>query len=70
MAIKTTLEQLEEVQTTISKVLAGQAVSIDGKSITRADLKVLYEREDILLKRYRAESNAGGPTVNYGVRKR
>ena len=52
MAIKTTEEQLEEVQTAISKVMTGQSYSIGGRSLTRADLKSLMEREEILLARY------------------
>ncbi|MCK5127553.1 MAG: hypothetical protein KAR42_14955 [candidate division Zixibacteria bacterium] len=41
MALKTTTELLEEVETAISACLAGQAYSYKGKSVTRADLKDL-----------------------------
>jgi hypothetical protein len=61
MALKTTLEQLEAVQDAIAKVEAGQAVTWGGKTITRADLRVLYAREDRLLERYRREQGTGGP---------
>jgi len=68
MAIKTTLEQLEEVQAAISKVMGGQAYSIAGRSLTRADLKFLSEREGILLARYNAESGIRtGPVVRGGT---
>lgn len=60
MAIKTTEEQLEAVQAAIEKVEAGQAVSFAGRSITRADLHVLYEREERLLQRYQRENATGG----------
>jgi len=63
MAIKTTTEQLEAVQTAIEKVEAGQSVSWGGKSLTRADLGTLYRREDQLLRRYRRERGTGGPAL-------
>ncbi len=66
MAIKTTLEQLEEVQTAISNVMSGQDVTIDGKRLTRADLSALSAREEILLKRYKSETGTGGPSINRG----
>jgi len=55
MAVKTTLAQLEEVQAAITKVMGGQAVNIDGISITRATLFRLQEREEMLLRRYKRE---------------
>jgi len=55
MAVKTTLEQLEEVQAAITKVMGGQSVNIDGITITRATLDKLSEREEILLRRYKRE---------------
>lgn len=67
MAIKTTVEQLEEVQAAITKVMAGQDVTIDGKRITRADLAALSAREDKLLARYKSEQGTGGPRVNRGI---
>jgi len=70
MAIKTTLEQLEEVQAAISKVMAGQAVTINGHQLTRASLDSMTKREDALLKRYKAESGTGGLAVNTGIRRR
>jgi hypothetical protein len=70
MALKTTAEQLEEVQAAISKVMAGQAVMVEGKSLTRADLKALTDREERLLARYKAETGTGGMAINYGVTRR
>ena len=70
MAIKTTLEQLEEVQAAITKVMAGQTVEIDGKRITRANLADLQTREDKLLARYKSETGTGGIAINIGIPKR
>jgi hypothetical protein len=67
MAIKTTLEQLEEVQAAITKVMNGQVVDIDGKRLTRANLKELSDREATLLARYKAETGTGGPVFNRGL---
>lgn len=63
MAVKTTLEQLEEVQTAITAVMTGQSYSLGGRTLTRADLKALGERESMLLNRYRAEQ-ATGSNIN------
>lgn len=69
MALKTTLEQLEEVEAAISAVLAGKSYSIDGRSVTREDLDALSKREEILRERYQREQNPG-PRVNVGIPKR
>lgn len=70
MAIKTNLEQLEEVQTAISLVMTGQQVNVAGKNLTLADLEALSRREEILLRRYEAESVTGGPSINSGISRR
>jgi ribosomal protein L17 len=71
LAIKTTLAQLEEVQTAITKILeGGQDVSHSDKRIMYAQLKQLQTREDILLKRYYAESGSGGSARNIGILRR
>jgi hypothetical protein len=71
MAIKTTIEQLEEVQTAITAVMSGQDVTIDSKRLTRADLTALSAREEILLKRYKSETGTGGgPAFNCGLKGR
>ena len=70
MAIKTTIEQLEEVQTAISKVMSGQKGMLDGKSIEFADLQALSIRESMLLKRYKQETGTGGLKINNAVLRR
>lgn len=70
MALKTTLEQLEEVQTAISAVMKGQSGSWDGKQVTLANLSTLSARERELLERYNLETGAGGIKRNYGIRRR
>ena len=57
MALKTTLEQLEEVQTAISTILNGgaQSYTIAGRTFTRANLKDLEDREKRLQKQYNQE---------------
>lgn len=69
MAIKTTLEQLEEVQAAITAVMDGQEVRRGGKSLRMADLEWLSKREEMLLNRYRGE-NGGGMTAVTGILKR
>lgn len=60
MAIETTAEQLERVQTAIRKIEdGGQQVEWDGRRITRADLKLLYEREAKLLRELAATARGG-----------
>jgi hypothetical protein len=70
MALKTTLEQLEETQTAISAVCLGQSATIDGVQLTRANLKDLEAREEKLLIRYRNEQNTGGMTLVQGIPRR
>ena len=68
---RTTAEQLDEVQTAITRVLKGQSWSADGVTYTLADLAALQAREEALLKRHRAEQPAGGGlTINQGIPKR
>lgn len=70
MAIKTTLEQLEEVQAAISAVMSGQSYSISGRSVTKANLRELTERETLLLARYNQEQGTSGPAFNVGIKRR
>lgn len=50
MIIATLAEQLASVQTAIAAIESGaQAASSEGESLTRADLKTLYDREERLL---------------------
>jgi len=60
MAVKTTLEQLEEVQAAITACMVGQEVWIAGKRLRNPDLTALQAREDILLARYKTENATGG----------
>ena len=62
-APKTTLEQLLEVQQSISAVMGGQDVTINGKRLTRASLRDLEAREQTLLARYNREQGRGGPVL-------
>ena len=63
MALKTTAERLEEVQTAISVVLNSfQSYTISGRSFTRADLETLRKMERELqadLAREQAASRGG-----------
>jgi hypothetical protein len=61
MAVKTTLEQLEEVQAAITALLTGALEYRMGDvTVERQDLDALQTREDRLLARYNRE-NRGGP---------
>lgn len=53
--VRTTQEQLEEVQAAISACLANQSYRIGDRMVTRADLEFLTKREEILLRRYNDE---------------
>jgi hypothetical protein len=57
MAVKTTEEQLESVQTAIAKIEAGsQSYTIDDITYSKANIASLYKREERLLARYTTES--------------
>lgn len=68
--VKSTLEQLEEVQSAISKVMEGQDVQMGNKRVSLADLSVLQQREDTLLRRHRIETGKGGSRINIGTMRR
>lgn len=56
MALLTTEQQLEQVQSAITALLAGaQSYTLDGRTITRASLSTLHDREQVLLRRYNQE---------------
>lgn len=59
MALKTTLEQIEELQTAISKVLKSQEYQQGDARNKRALLADLTAREKVLLNRYYNEQAAG-----------
>ncbi len=69
MALKSTLEQLEEVQTCISKIMSGVEVMVGGKRLRYSDLDALHRREQALLARYHRERGRG-PAINTGIIKR
>jgi hypothetical protein len=58
MAVKTTLEQLEEVQAAITNCLSAQSVGSADKTVLYARLDFLQKREDSLLRRYNEEQVA------------
>lgn len=70
MALKSTLEQLEEVQAAISAVMLNQSYTVAGRTVTRANLAALQEREENLLARYKREQGSGGPAINIGIPRR
>jgi hypothetical protein len=70
LAIKSTLEQLEEVQAAISKALDALSMGIGDKILTRQKIDALTAREELLLKRYKAESGTGGFSINSGLVRR
>ena len=60
MAIKTYTEQLESVQAAIEAIEGGaQSHSINGRAMTKADLGVLYAREERLVPLAKRESSVG-----------
>jgi hypothetical protein len=59
MAVKTTLEQLEEVQSAITACLTSQELSGPHGTVVRARLEALHAREEVLLKRYYEEQASG-----------
>ena len=70
MAVKTTLEQLEEVQAAITEVMTSQSLGGPRGNIVRANLKDLEAREEKLLARYKREQGEGGLTINIGIPRR
>jgi len=72
MAVKATLEQIEEVQAAITEVMTSQEMSAGGASgrIVRANLKDLEAREEKLLERYQVEQGTGGIAINHGTMRR
>lgn len=63
MPIKTTLEQIEEVQEAISNVMKSQEYQTADLKNKRAMLKDLDEREERLLTRYRRENRGSARLV-------
>ena len=69
MAIKTTLEQIEEVQAAITAIMSMQSYTIAGRQVTKANLQSLHDRETMLLDRYRRETGRGA-CINIGTLRR
>ena len=67
MAIKTTIEQIEEVQTAITETLKAQQMGMGDKLLLKARLRDLTDRESMLLARYKSESASGGISFNTGI---
>lgn len=60
MALKTYTEQLESVQTAIASVEAtGQGFDVNGRTVTRGDLRTLYQRERWLRSQVAREARGG-----------
>ncbi|MBL4761165.1 MAG: hypothetical protein JKY93_00525 [Gammaproteobacteria bacterium] len=70
MAVLTIQQQLESVQTAISRIEGGvQSYTMpDGQQATRANLNDLYNREQRLMIRYRREQR-GGINIGTGIKK-
>lgn len=64
MALKTTLEQLEAVQSAIQDAEEAYSSGKGDKTLTRQRIDHLYAREERLLSRYRSEQGTGGPAIN------
>jgi len=67
MALKSTAELIEEVESAISKTLEALSVGMGDKSVYRNKLSDLYAVRKDLLQQYRAENNTGGPAFNTGI---
>lgn len=72
MAVKTYTEQLESVQAAIEAIEGGaQAYTIQtaagARTVTRATIFRLYEREKELRRLVARESKGGGARVRYGT---
>ena len=65
MALKTTTEQLEELQSAISAVMSMQSYTLDGRTVTYANLANLEARED-RLERKLAKESGKRPRVSVG----
>ena len=64
---QTYAEQLDSVQAAIAKIEAGgQSATILGRTVSRADLRTLYDREAWLRKMV-ARSERGGIRVSQGI---
>jgi len=68
MAVKTYLEQLEDVQTAIGAIENGaQSYTMGTRSLTRASLVTLYMREKFLRSMVAREDNSNKIIIQYGM---
>lgn len=68
MVIKTYTKQLEEVQIAIAAIEAGsQSYSVGSRSLIRADLGKLYDREKWLRRMVERKDNNGKMVIKYGM---
>lgn len=68
MAIKTTLEMIEELDEAITQSLASLELSgPGGDRVVRNRIDSLYAQRAILLETYRKETGTGGPVFNVGI---
>ncbi|MDY6903699.1 MAG: hypothetical protein SWH61_03345 [Thermodesulfobacteriota bacterium] len=68
MAIKTTYEQIIELDEAITKSLAAlELAGPGGDRAVRNRVDALYKQRDKLLTRYQREQGAGGPSFNVGI---
>lgn len=60
MPVKSYEEQLEQVQAAIEQILTrGQAVDVNGRALTRANLRALQEREKWLIQQVERQKRGG-----------
>ncbi len=61
-------EKLERVQAAIAAIESGaQEVTYEGRSVTKAKIEVLYEREKYLEQRIARKNRGGGIRTRGGV---
>lgn len=66
--MSTLQERLERVQAAIEAIETGaQEVTYENRSVTKADLKTLYEQEKYLEQRVARKSRGGGIRTRGGV---
>ena len=70
MALKTTLELLEEIETAMSLCLKAQSSGMGDKTHFMARYRDLAAEHKLLKAQYAAEQGTGGITLNSGIMKR
>lgn len=67
MAIKSTIQQIEDIQAAIEQALASQEMGGGGDRIRRPDIDALFRQEARLLARYETETGKRRPAFNTGI---